>query len=69
MKIKHTILIFVIGFLITLIGTLFKITHWHFGWLSENVLLTVGMILEITGGLLFLYKLFTRDKSKNFFNS
>jgi len=69
MKIKYTIFIFVIGFLLSIVGALFKITHWHLGGLSGNVILIFSTIIEVTSGLLFLYKLFTRDTSKDFFNS
>jgi len=65
MKTKHAIIIFVFGYLISLIGALFKITHWGYG----NLLLSIGSILKTVGGLIFLYKLITYPKMKDFLNS
>ncbi len=65
MKTKYTLLVIVIGFILTLIGALFKIMHFPYA----NLLLLVGMFCEIFGGILFLYKLFTHPKFKDFLNS
>jgi len=69
MKTKHTLIILVIGFIVTLIGALFKILHFEIGFLNGNLLLTIGMFCQIFGGILFLYKLFTHPKLKDFLNS
>ena len=69
MKTKHTLIILAIGFILTIIGALFKIMHFEIGFLTGNFALTVGMFLEIIGGILFLYKLFTHPKFKDFLNS
>lgn len=64
MKIKHTLLILGIGFMLIIIGALFKIMHWAL----DNELLILGMFLKVTGGILLLYKLFTLPKFKDFLN-
>ncbi|WP_441556470.1 GldL-related protein [Chryseobacterium sp. 2TAF14] len=68
MKTKHTFLIFLTGFLINIVGAFFKITHWSFGIFNANIIFTIGSIFEIIGALLFLYKLFTYPKFKDFMN-
>ncbi|QBO58438.1 gliding motility protein GldL [Chryseobacterium salivictor] len=65
-KTKHALIIFLIGFLINMIGAFFKITHWSFGSLSGNVILAIGSIFQTIGILLLLYKLFTSPKFKEF---
>jgi len=69
MKTKHTLIIIAIGFILTIIGALFKIMHFETGFITGNLLLLVGMFCEIFGGILFLYKLFTHPKFKDFLNS
>lgn len=64
MKIKHALVIFILGFLINLIGALFKIMHWPFA----NILLVVATFLEVAGGILFLVKILTHPKIKDFLN-
>ena len=68
MKIKHVLIIFVIGFLISIIGAIFKITHWSFGSISGNIMIAIGSIIETVGIILMLYKLFTSPKFKEFLN-
>lgn len=69
MKTKHTLVVLAIGFILIIIGALFKIIHFEIGFINGNLLLTVGMFCEIFGGILFLYKLFTHPKFKDFLNS
>lgn len=69
MKTKHTLIILAIGFLITLFGALLKITHLEIGSLNGNSVLTVGMLVEMIGGVLLIYKLITAKKSNDFLNS
>lgn len=64
MKTKHTILIFVAGVFITVFGLMIR-THYPF---FANVLLISGSAIELAGAVLFLYKLFTCPKDKNFLN-
>ena len=69
MKVKHTLFVLIIGLLLTFIGALLKITHMEIGPANGNNLLTIGMWIEMIGGILFLYKLFTNKKFKDFLNS
>lgn len=57
MKNKHILAIFILGVLITIVGALFKITHWDLGVLSANSILIVGMTIKIFAGILFITKL------------
>lgn len=65
MKVKHAIIIFGLGFCFDLIGVLFKILHLS----HAGTLLIIGTVLKVLGGLLFLYKLLTHPKFKDFLNS
>jgi len=69
MKTKHTLVVLAIGFILIIIGALFKIIHFEIGFLNGNLLLTIGMFFEIFGSISFLYKLFTHPKFKDFLNS
>jgi len=68
MKTKHALIIFLIGFLINIVGAFCKITHWSFGPISANIILAIGSIFQTFGVLLLLYKLFTSPKFKDFLN-
>jgi hypothetical protein len=68
MKIKHALLIFLTGFLINIFGGLFKLIHLSFGPFSANSILMIGSIFETLGVLLFIYKIFTSPKFKDFLN-
>ena len=65
MKVKHIIVLFLLGMFITIIGALFKIQHWPYG--SE--ILTVGSLTEGLAMLLGIWKLLTTKKFKEFLNS
>ena len=67
MKNKYIIILFIIGFIITILGSLFKITHWEFGFVSGTLLITTGIILKITAGILFIVKLLS-NKNNSFLN-
>lgn len=69
MKTKHTLIILGIGLLLTFVGAVLKITHMEIGPVNGNNLLTIAMFIEVIGGILFLYKLFTHKKFKDFLNS
>ena len=64
MKTKHAIIIFVFGLCFDFVGALFKILHHS----NADTLLIVGTIFKVLGGLLFLYKLLTHPKIKEFLN-
>ncbi|HLW63206.1 MAG TPA: hypothetical protein VKY33_07365 [Flavobacterium sp.] len=69
MKTKHTLIILAIGLFLTFIGAVFKIVHLEVGPINGNNLLSIGMLIEIIGGVLFLIKLFSHPKFKDFLNS
>ena len=67
MKTKHAIIIWLIGYVINVIGALFKIQHWPFGALI-NIVLIFGWLLIITGFILFVYKFYKYPNKKEFLN-
>lgn len=69
MKTKHTLIILAIGLFLTFAGVLFKIIHAEVGPINGNTLLTTGLFFNFIGGILFLYKLLTHHKLKDFLNS
>lgn len=45
---KNIILpISIMGFVLTFIGTLFKLSHWHFGFITPNVFLSVSIVFSL----------------------
>lgn len=64
MKAKHAIIIFIFGYCFDFIGSLYKIMHSA----HADALLTIGTVLKISGVLLFLYKLLTYPRFKDFWN-
>jgi len=64
-RMKYAVLIFIIGIIVCLIGALFKITHWSILGFSGNMMLSIGIFLQILGVLLLLYKLVFSKKPKD----
>jgi len=64
MKTKHAFLIFLIGFLLNVVGAFLKIVHFS----NANLFLIIGSTIEIMGAVLILYKLFTYPKFRDFMN-
>jgi hypothetical protein len=64
MKTKYAFFIILIGFAVDMVGVLFRITHWSYA----SQLLAVASVIKIIGSILFLYKLFTYPKFKEFWN-
>lgn len=62
MKTKHALILLIIGYCFDFIGALLKILHI----LAADATLTLAAILKVLGGLLFLYKLLTYPKFKDF---
>lgn len=62
MKAKHAITLLVLGYCLDFIGGLFKILHTA----EADITLTIAAILKVLGGLLFLYKLLSYPKFKEF---
>jgi hypothetical protein len=64
MKIKHILIVYIIGFIFLTLGALLKILHYQYG----PELLTIGTSLKILAGFLLIGKLITSDKFKEFLN-
>jgi hypothetical protein len=64
MKTKHAIILLFVGYCFDFVGALLKITHST----NADTLLTIGAVLKVTGGLLFLYKILTYPKFKDLLN-
>ena len=64
MKYKHIIIVFVLGMIFTTIGALLKIMHWP----MASIILTLGMLMEVLAGIMFIYKLITNKKTNDILN-
>jgi hypothetical protein len=64
MKTKYVLIFFIFGICIDFIGVLLKILHHPFA----NTLLIIGTVLKVLASLLFLFKLLTHPKLKEFLN-
>jgi hypothetical protein len=62
MKTKHAIILFILGLGIDMIGGLFKILHLQ----GAEVFLIIGTTCQVTGLILFGYKVLTHPKLKDF---
>ncbi|WP_452222467.1 GldL-related protein [Lacinutrix salivirga] len=63
MNIKNllvSLILFLIGFILVILGSLFKIQHWPYG--SE--LLTLGMFLKVIAAIILIIKLIKYAKTK-----
>lgn len=67
MKNKHLIAYFIIGTVITILGSLLKIMHFEIGPVTGNVMLFFGMMLQVFTAIVFLTKLLL-DKDNQFLN-
>ncbi|MFY1046439.1 gliding motility protein GldL [Chryseobacterium sp. GP-SGM7] len=65
MKFKFAVVIFLIGFLITLLGAWLKITHITFGPFNGNIALTIGTFIQGLGVLLIIIKILISKKFKD----
>ncbi|WP_413614284.1 GldL-related protein [Flavobacterium sp. N1946] len=64
MKNKHIIIAFILGFIITIIGALFKIMHWPYA----SALLILGMLCEAYAGIALVVKIYKDQNPNGFFN-
>ena len=64
MKVKHIIVVIILGGIFVILGSFFKINHWP----GAAKLLSGGMILKILGLILVMWKVFTTEKFKDFLN-
>ena len=63
-KIKHVIIIFIIGWIVSGVGTLYKIQSWEGGAL----MLTIGTGIKVVSGILGIIKLLTIREVRSFLN-
>ncbi|KUJ55484.1 hypothetical protein AR686_11765 [Chryseobacterium aquaticum subsp. greenlandense] len=63
MKFKFSIAVFLVGFLITLLGAWLKIAHMSIGPLNGNISLTIGTIIQIVGVILLIIQIVISKKS------
>lgn len=64
MKVKHSLILLVTGYIIYYFGLAYKLTHAGAG---DNILI-VAAAFKIVGVVTFLIKLFTYPKVKDFLN-
>ncbi|GGD28040.1 hypothetical protein GCM10011343_17800 [Flavobacterium orientale] len=67
MKNKQIIVLFILGFILTIFGSLLKIIHFEIGPLTGNLILTIGMFTKIIAGIIFIFKLLSNNDN-NFLN-
>jgi len=67
MKNKYIIAILIFGTILTVLGALLKIIHFEFGFVTGNLTLTTGMILEAVALFVFVIKIVT-NKNDSFLN-
>jgi len=67
MKNTHILVLFFIGFVLTITGAFLKITHERKDLTS--FFLIIGMTFEAVAGILLIIKLFKKDKSDSFLDS
>jgi hypothetical protein len=64
MKVKSSIIIIALGFCLDFIAVLFKIQHWP----GSSELLTIATICKVFGVIVFVVKLLSYPKAKDFLN-
>ena len=64
MKLKHSLIILVIGYCFDFIGALFKIMHWEYG----DQMLIIATVLKVYGALFFVLKAVRHPKIKELLN-
>ena len=64
MKLKHSLITFILGYCIDFVGSLFKIMHWKYG----DELIITATVLKVVGALFFLLKAINHPKVKEFLN-
>ncbi|UCG28315.1 MAG: hypothetical protein JSV24_02855 [Bacteroidales bacterium] len=62
MKVKHIIVVFILGAIFIMLGALFKIQHWP----GAAKLLIGGLAFQIVGLVMIIWKILTTDKYREF---
>jgi len=64
MKVKHAIILLVLGFCLDIAGAVMKILHWQ----GADLMLVVALIIKVIGALVLVNKILTYAKFKDFLN-
>jgi uncharacterized membrane protein YdcZ (DUF606 family) len=64
MKVKHAIILLVLGFCLDFSGGVMKILHWQ----GADLVLIAALISKVVGTLILLSKILTYEKLKDFLN-
>ena len=64
MKTKYILVLIIVGFLIAIISSLFKILHWPYGF----ELYIIGILFKLVFGVALIYKILTYKKFQDFLN-
>jgi hypothetical protein len=64
MKFKYSILLFIIGWFLVILGVVFKFMHYT----GSESLVTVGKIVQIIAIIIFVIKVIKHPKVKEFFS-
>ncbi len=64
MKVKHAIILLILGFCLDFIGAVVKILHWQ----GADLMLIVALVIKVTGALVLLVKILTYERLKDFLN-
>ena len=68
MKNKNIIALFVLGSIITVTGALLKIIHFETGFITGNLILSIGLGMEIFAVIFLIIKLFKNKNTSEFLN-
>jgi hypothetical protein len=64
MRIKYSILLFIIGWCLVILGVIFKFMHYS----GSESLVTVGKFVQIIAIIFFVIKVLKHPKVKDFFS-
>lgn len=64
MKVKHALILLLVGFCLDFAGAVLKIMHQAHG----DTILIISTVLKVIGGLLLFYKILTHPKIKDALN-
>lgn len=64
MKYRYILIVFILGFVITVIGALFKLMHWP----GASLMLILGMLSEALAGIMLIIKIIKDQNPNGFLN-
>jgi hypothetical protein len=65
MKVKHIIILFLIGLAIMILGALFKVQHWP----GAGIIIIIAPLVKIVAVILAIFKVYQLGKFNDFLNS